>query len=552
MESLSYDVPTDTMISDIIESYFSNVIDVEQLSLKENTYMTLVRESLVDVLSDKLDYRSNDFHSNLKKISTFIESSTSKFTLLQPILDVLEIMTNYDLIGNKQSINHKEVGLSEDINLRMTPIRESDMFDFVMELFMNGLIPDVRMDQYNLILKETVKSTSRDLMESVKDMSTLDNKDNLGISPYITDDTELLFPYEDALNSRVSTISDEYIRHVIINSEFLSYDDIQVFIDNFENTIEALEDGLLTKQLGTSLITVLRYIWDNRFYDEELLNRIGLIKEIEKIYVTHPIRMIHYVIGVIVCILWMESYSFDSDSEEALIITKTIDSLVRDLEDMVAYEDTALDGDYSGLIQQLIVNTNVSRNQESGLFKLSMDFPPYDNKSAKPLTSNDTTSAIESMKMSLERKPSELIELLCESFEIQKDGTIKVVVSKKASYMDEYAENHRLLLANRGLKDYEGMKYNLVYHMILIDAIEKNVLYNKNVDKESELYKDAIKARSFAQNDITTYLPEVKRNLKNFDLNRFYHKVKADKATIEINGPDTITGVKKIIKSILL
>lgn len=552
MESLSYDVPTDTIIMDVIESYFSNVVDVEQLTPRENTYMTLVRESLIDILSDKLDYRNNAFHTNLKKINTFIESSTSKFTLLQPILDVVDIMTNYDLMESKQSNNHKEVGLNEDINLRMISIRESDMFDFVMELFMNGLIPDVRMDQYNLMLKEAVKSTSRDLMESAKDMSTLDNKDNLGISPYIADDTELLFPYEDALNSRVSTISDEYIRHVIIYSEFLSYDDIQVFIDSFENTIGTLEDGLLIKQLGTSLITVLRYIWDNRFYDGELLNRIGLIKEIEKMYITHPCGILRYMISVIVCILWMESYSFDSDSEEALIITKTIDSLVRDLEDMVAYEDTALDGDYSGLIQQLIVNTNVSRNQESGLFKLSMDFPPYDNKSAKTLTSNDTTSAMESMKMSLERKPSELIELLCESFEIQKDGTIKVVVSKKASYMDEYAENHRLLLANRRLKDYEGMKYNLVYHMILIDAIEKNVLYNKNVDKESELYKDAVKARSFAQNDITTYLPEVKRNLKNFDLNRFYHKVKADKATIEINGPDTITGVKKIIKSILL
>ena len=118
--------------------------------------------------------------------------------------------------------------------------------------------------------------------------------------------------------------------------------------------------------------------------------------------------------------------------------------------------------------------------------------------------------------------------------------------------MDEYAENHRLLLANRKLNDYEGMKYNLVYHMILIDAIEKNVLYNKKINKDSELYKDAVKARSFAQNDISTYLPELRRNTKNFDLNKFYHQVKADKTTIEINGPDTITGVKKIIKSILL
>ena len=250
-------------------------------------------------------------------------------------------------------------------------------------------------------------------------------------------------------------------------------------------------------------------------------------------------------------------FTFDSDSREALIISQTIESLVRNLDEMEQYEVKFRDGDCTKLIQQLIVNTNVSRNQESGLFKLSMDFPPYDtSKSKRTLSVDDDKSADkfinESSEMTVEHKPSELIEYLCESFKIQKDGTIKVVVSKKSSYMDEYAENHRLLLANRKLKDYEGMKYNLVYHMILIDAIEKNVLYNKKIDKESELYKDAVKARSFAQNDISTYLPEIRRNVKNFDLNSFYQKVKANKATITINGPDTISGVKTIIKSILL
>lgn len=151
-----------------------------------------------------------------------------------------------------------------------------------------------------------------------------------------------------------------------------------------------------------------------------------------------------------------------------------------------------------------------------------------------------------------EMNPTELIDTLTESFEVLKDGTIKVTVSSKSTYMDEYATNHRLLLANRKVGDYEAMRYNLVYHLILIDNIEKNVMHNKKVDKSSPLYEDAMKARSFAKNDISTYLPEVKRHVKDFDINKFYRQVDAEKSTITINGVDTATGVKKIIKAIVM
>ena len=556
-ESMSYDVPPDTIISDILESYYSNIIDNNQLNTQEKTFIDLIHESLSEVLENKLDYRNNSFHDNLEKVNEFIETSTSKFTLLQPISDIVNIMSNYDLMENKHFNNHKEVGLTEDIDLRMVSIQESDLFDFVMELFMNGFIPDSYMNQYNLALKEYMESTSRDLMESSRDMSTSDNSDNPSISPYITDSNIFLFPNEYSLNDILSKFKNEYFKHIIIESDFLTQDDILSFIDDLDNSLDELPDGLAIKQLGTTLVAMLRYIWENRFYDYKLDACIELIKEIEKLYITNPCDILRHVIIILLCITKFMYFTFDSDSREALIISQTIESLVRNLDEMEQYEVKFRDGDCTKLIQQLIVNTNVSRNQESGLFKLSMDFPPYDtSKSKRTLSVDDDKSADkfinESSEMTVEHKPSELIEYLCESFKIQKDGTIKVVVSKKSSYMDEYAENHRLLLANRKLKDYEGMKYNLVYHMILIDAIEKNVLYNKKIDKESELYKDAVKARSFAQNDISTYLPEIRRNVKNFDLNSFYQKVKANKATITINGPDTISGVKTIIKSILL
>lgn len=553
MENASHDIPSDTVISDILESYYSNMIDDKYLTVHEISLIDLIKESLTEVLDNRLDYRSTSFSNNLKAVSEFIETSKSKFTLLQPMSDIVSVMSNYDLMENKQFNNRKEECLVEDLNLRMKSIQESDIFDFVMELFMNGFIPDSRINQYNLALKGYIESTSRDLMESSKDMSTTEANPNQSISHNITGPNIFLFPNDNLLNEILSKFNDEYFRHVIIESDFLSQDDILLFIGDLDNSVNEMEDGTATKQLGTSLVAMLNYIWDCRFYDNKIGSCIELIKEIEKFYITYPCDIIRYVITVILCILKVIYFEYDCDTNVAVVTAKTIESLVRNLDEMKEHEIEFRNGDCTELIQQLIVNTNVSRNQKSGLFDLSMDFPPYDNssKSKRTLQLDDEIFANESIKVS-ETKPSELIEYLCESFKIQQDGTIKVVVSKKSSYMDEYAENHRLLLANRKLNDYEGMKYNLVYHMILIDAIEKNVLYNKKINKDSELYKDAVKARSFAQNDISTYLPELRRNTKNFDLNKFYQQVKADKATIEINGPDTITGVKKIIKSILL
>lgn len=144
-----------------------------------------------------------------------------------------------------------------------------------------------------------------------------------------------------------------------------------------------------------------------------------------------------------------------------------------------------------------------------------------------------------------------LMRVLTETFEVLRDGTIKVTLKDDSSFMNEYAVNHRLLKYNAEQKNYDDMKYNLVYCMFLIENIEKNVMYNKKVSRDSDLYRDAEKARGFAKNDIKTYLPLLVQNDKSFSLNEFYRKVKADKATITINGVDTASGIKKILKSIL-
>jgi hypothetical protein len=143
------------------------------------------------------------------------------------------------------------------------------------------------------------------------------------------------------------------------------------------------------------------------------------------------------------------------------------------------------------------------------------------------------------------------MQSLAEMFSIAKDGTIKVSIKEKTTYMNEYAVNHRLLKYNEKQKDYEGMKYNLIYHMILIENIEKNVLYNKKVKRDSELYKDAEQARRYAKSDIATYLPIVKQHDKSFNINDFYREVKAENATITIQGAEAASGIKTIVKAIM-
>ena len=167
------------------------------------------------------------------------------------------------------------------------------------------------------------------------------------------------------------------------------------------------------------------------------------------------------------------------------------------------------------------------------------------------LTTEGLQESLETVLTEME-SPSHLMTTLTESFEVLRDGTIKVTLPERTTFMNEYAVNHRLLKYNDQHGDYEGMKYNLVYHMILIENIEKNVLYNPKVKKDSELYKDAQKAHSFAKNDISIYLPKVKEHDRGFDLNKFYKKIKADRATVTINGVETALGLKKIFSSILL
>lgn len=142
---------------------------------------------------------------------------------------------------------------------------------------------------------------------------------------------------------------------------------------------------------------------------------------------------------------------------------------------------------------------------------------------------------------------------LTEGFKVCQDGSIEVSIKdKNTSFVEEYSRNHRLLKLNEKNHDYEAMKYNLVYLVILIETLERDIVYNRNIPPDSEVSLDAQKAIRLAKSDLSIYMDKLRRADKEFNLNEFYRQVKADKSSIKIDTVSTINGIKAIIKTILL
>lgn len=141
------------------------------------------------------------------------------------------------------------------------------------------------------------------------------------------------------------------------------------------------------------------------------------------------------------------------------------------------------------------------------------------------------------------------VEALTEGFKILHNGNIQLMFDRESHPMDEYTNNHRLLKYNHKLGNFEGMKYNLVYLLILIEALEAKVIYNSKANESDKT--EAKKVVRLCKGDLGVYLPLIQKNDKSFDLNRFYNQVKDESDTIEINTVDTISGIKMIIKTIL-
>ena len=146
-------------------------------------------------------------------------------------------------------------------------------------------------------------------------------------------------------------------------------------------------------------------------------------------------------------------------------------------------------------------------------------------------------------------KTDETQESITEGIDIDKNGVVTFSFSKKKSFMDQYGEVHRMLVADNETGNYEGMKISLAYLFSMISVIERDYIYSDKKIKSSKL-EDAKKARMFAYNDFKTYNTILVRNEHTFNFTQYYHDEGYDKMIFKVT-PDTLLGIKKLFNTIM-
>lgn len=141
-------------------------------------------------------------------------------------------------------------------------------------------------------------------------------------------------------------------------------------------------------------------------------------------------------------------------------------------------------------------------------------------------------------------------DALTEGIHFDSNGNIKFSFKPKRSLMDEYAENHKLLMENFRSNNIEGMKTNLAFHFALINYVERNIIHSKKKIKE-EKKAIALKARMFAMNDFKTYMRHVMKLEPAFDFARYYESGNYGNVNFHISNDD-IKGVKSLLRTIMM
>lgn len=139
---------------------------------------------------------------------------------------------------------------------------------------------------------------------------------------------------------------------------------------------------------------------------------------------------------------------------------------------------------------------------------------------------------------------------LTEGIVFDKTGGFKISFKPKVGYMDQYAKNHKLLVANHQNRNYEGMKDNLGFLFYLINEIEHKVIYSKK-SLRSEVVADAEKARMFAINDFKSYLKLLQDVEPQFNFTRYYEDSDYGKHVFGFKKEEII-GLKRLFQMIML
>ena len=521
---------------------YANLFDSSKLSHSEATALAILKKNIISIVDETFDYRSKDFDANVSYLLETL-NNIPRCHITEPLFSICEkcvgVVDNNNLLTISQE--HKSIGECPA--------------DFVLyKMYSNGFVSHREMDTYKVSLETEVYGLVNSL-QLIDDMRADDT----------TVPTEPQNRTSEVIHPNFHTICNIFDNYKSCNfnnkdSELYNYsctpnaiiDKIYLCNINFDGNEEIdTTDPMHVKlcQQATVLMNALhchleKLVLDD-FNSDITTNLHRLAVKFVALLEAAPSVTASVIAKLLVCCLIDSTHLHGNTSR---VNKKTLDNLIKQIDRGSLSIGDELCNDPKCLLNFQYLCDIMNRVCVS----TDTDIDGVVNENMELLTNpdNDYVHTLSIQSASLETYETSM-NSLAEMFQVMSDGTIKVSIEEKTTYMNEYAMNHRLLKYNCQQKDWEAAKYNIVYHMILIDSIEKNVLYNKKVKKESDLYKDAEQARRMAKSDIATYLPEIRLHVPSFDLNAMYKKVKADKATITIQGAETASGIKTILKHIL-
>ena len=506
---------------------------------------SIISRSLKDIAVETFDYRSEDFEDKVIKLTESLQG-VPRMVVTEPLFKLVESVS--EIIPD-----NKILTISQNCN-RMC----NYPLDFVLcKMYSNGLISDRDMGSY----KSFTESTMMNLVTNLN----LCNDNRVDVNEDIPTAREFIHEMIHPNFSRIEALYESYLNCKNHNG-FTS--------DNYTCTPSSIIDKVYlcnvngSEYIGLESESPTQYtltrqsmnVMNNHYcrLEDLILNSIdeksrllSFVKETVSNLTQAPSVTSSVLAKLSVCCLMDMMYLYGNDGDG--ITERTLSNLMSQVDKYSISVDDLNRNEASCTLNFLKLCDMVNEGCELSDTEISLEYGKehfHDSMLNSYTTTTESTATSGRVSGTLESY-MESMQSLAEMFSIAPDGTIKVTIKEKTTYMNEYAVNHRLLKYNEKQKDYEGMKYNLIYHMILIENIEKDVIYNKKVKKDSELYKDAEQARRHAKSDIATYLPIVKQHDRSFNINDFYREVKAEQATITIQGAEAASGVKTIIKAIM-
>lgn len=521
---------------------YEEVFDTSTASMSEKTALDIIKDNLIQVVSETFDYRSPEYDDKVESLYSPLEN-LPRCIFTEPL---------YTLSEKAQSLlsNNKPLIISQECKMD-----SSYPIDFVLcRMYSEGYVSNRDMDNYKASLESEVYSLVNNIFKKNDIREDSDNRVPNKPQELLSEVIHPNFQVIENMYNQYRQYIDQYdsMSQYYSCSPTIILDKIElcnVTTDQFVGYGEMIptEYALCTK---ASLI--LQWVGSN-------LEEFIVQNQIAKLYIftrrlvdslkTYPSITSSVITKLaLCCIIDLEAIHLRNAQNSCKAM---LNQLIKSVDDFsVSICDKSRNGygcllNFLELFNRIEPECNVSDGDWAN-YELQ-----HSNHACNYTYETDELASYPSIcDGSLESYISSM-NGLTEMFQIASDGTIKVSIKEKTTYMNEYAVNHRLLKYNASMRDYEAMKYNLIYHMILIESIEKNVIYNNKVKKDSELYKDAEQARRYAKSDIATYLPKLKQADKSFDINQFYKQVKAEQATITIQGAETASGIKTILKHIL-